>query len=80
MLCMQLRASSSTFSACISTYSVGPEQLMWCLYGVGCSGTSRSLRVRKVQETLRSALQRQLGHRRNFLVRLQNLVFRRSRA
>ena len=27
MLCMQLRASSSTFSACISTYSVGPEQL-----------------------------------------------------
>ena len=46
MLCMQLRASSSTFSACISTYSVGPEQLMWCLYGVGCSGRSRFLRVR----------------------------------
>ena len=25
MLCMQLRASSSTFSACISTYSVDPK-------------------------------------------------------
>ena len=46
MLCMQLRASSSTFSACISTYSVDPEQLMWYLYGVGCSGTSRFLRLR----------------------------------
>ena len=54
MLFMKLRASSSTFTACLSTYSVDSEQRMWCLYGVGCSGTSRSLRVRKVQETLRS--------------------------
>ena len=53
MLCMQLRASSSTFSACVSTYSVDTEQLVWCLYGVGCSGTSRSLRVSIVQETSR---------------------------
>ena len=45
MLCMQLRASSSTFTACISTYSVDLEQRMWCLYGVGCSGTSRFLQV-----------------------------------
>ena len=45
MLCMQLRASSSTFSACVSTYSVDTEQLVWCLYGVGCSGTSRFLQV-----------------------------------
>ena len=51
MLCMQLRASSSTFSACVSTYSVDTEQLVWCLYGVGCSGTSRSLRVSELQET-----------------------------
>ena len=45
MLFMKLRASSSTFTACISTYSVDLEQRMWCLYGVGCSGTSRFLQV-----------------------------------
>ena len=54
MLFMKLRASSSTFTACISTYSVDSEQRMWCLYGVGCSGTSRSLRVSIVQETSHS--------------------------
>ena len=56
MLCMQLRASSSTFSACVSTYSVDTEQLVWCLYGVGCSGTSRFLQVSVCYPASHSAL------------------------
>ena len=51
MLQVRPRASSNTLSACITTYSVGREPLVWCVNCLGCVARSRFLRVRSPEET-----------------------------
>jgi hypothetical protein len=51
----QLRASSSAFCACVSTFLVDLEPLVRCVNGLTCVDRSASSRASKLQWTSRSA-------------------------